>query len=390
MSSHLVIVTPFPPMKNSIGQYGYYLSKAIAQTGKFEHVTVITQVATDTQQFDAELPFRVERVWHLNRPDSSLKILNQLKKYKPDLVWYNLGASIFGKSPPSNIAGLLSPALSRMIGIPTVITLHELIEQSDLQALHVPGGQLASYGVSLIQKLCTQADVVCVTLRQHATYLSQTVPGVQVIHIPHGAFTSPTFLTNLPNLEILFLGYIAPFKGLELLLNVFRDLRTHHPSLNLMIAGEEHPRFPGYLKHIRNIFGEDPAICWLGYVPELDLSQIFAQATIVVLPNSATTGASSVLYRAATWGRPIVASDLPELRAVADEENLQVEFFRSGDSISLKTTLERLLMDPEQRTRQAHHNYHVIKERLTLTHICQMYLQAFELALAGHKRHSLI
>lgn len=388
MSSHLAIVTPFPPIRNSIGQYGYYLSNAIAQTGNFERITVLTQVATDTQQFDDKLPFRVERLWHLNRLDTGLIILNRLRKLKPDLIWYNLGASIFGKSPLSNVTGLISPSLSRIIGIPTVITLHELIGQSDLQALQVPGGQLAFYGTSFIQRLYTQANVVCVTLRQHAKYLSQTNPNTQVMHIPHGSFTSPIFLDNSPNFDILFLGYIAPFKGLELLLKVFCDLQSNYPSLSLTIAGEEHPRFAGYLKRVRGIFGKNPAIRWLGYVPESDLSQIFAQATIVVLPNTATTGASSVLYRAAAFGRPIVASNLAELRAVADEENLQVEFFRNGDIVSLKTALERLLMDSEQRTRQAHHNYRVIKERLTLDHVCHMYLQVFELALAGRKRNS--
>lgn len=382
MSLHLAIVTPFPPIRNSIGQYGYYLSNALAETGVFNRVSVITQVAVDALQFDNELPFRVERSWHPNRLDSGFKILGLLKRNNPDLVWYNLGVSIFGKSPLSNIAGLLSPFVSKMTDIPTVVTLHELIEQSNLQALHVPGGQLAHYGASLIQKLCVQADVVCVTLRQHATYLSKTIPGIQVMHIPHGSFTSPVLLANSPSLEILFLGYIAPFKGLELLLKVFCELQSYFPSLGLTIAGNEHPRFSGYLRHIKSIFGENPAIRWLGYVPELDLSQIFEQATVVVLPNTATTGSSSTLYRAAAWGRPIVASDLPELRAVADEENFCVDFFRNGDSNSLKTTLERLLMDSEKRTRQSQHNCHVIREHLTLNHTCQMYLKAFELALA--------
>jgi glycosyltransferase involved in cell wall biosynthesis len=87
------------------------------------------------------------------------------------------------------------------------------------------------------------------------------------------------------------------------------------------------------------------------------------------------------LYRAAGWGRPIVASDLPELRAIAEEERLWVEFFSTGDSNSLKATLESLLKDASKREAQIQHNYHIIRERLTLAHISQLYLQAFELVL---------
>jgi glycosyltransferase involved in cell wall biosynthesis len=386
MSIHLAIVTPLPPIRSSIGQYGYYISEALARTGNFEQITLLAQTAPNAQQTDSKLPFQVERLWDLNRLDASLKISSRLKQVKPDLIWYNLGVSIFGgQSPLSNAAGLLSPALSKMIGIPTVITLHESIAQADLPTLHVPGGRLTRWGASLIQYICTQADLVCVTLHRHAEYLSQNNPNIQVMHIPHGTFTSPTLLASSSNLEFLFFGYIAPFKGLELLLKVFSDLYSRYPSLSLTIAGGEHPRFPGYLQHIRSSCGENPAIRWLGYVPEIELRQVFARAAIVILPSTATTGSSSVLYRAAAWGRPIVASDLPELRASAEEERLWVEFFPSGDDVGLRTALERLLVDSERRTNQAYHNYHIIKEHLTLAHTCQAYLKAFEIALINHK-----
>mgnify|MGYP000158755591 CR=1 FL=1 len=47
------------------------------------------------------------------------------------------------------------------------------------------------------------------------------------------------------------------------------------------------------------------------------LRGLFARASVVVLPYLASTGASSVVHRAAAWGRPLIASDLPDLRAVA-------------------------------------------------------------------------
>jgi len=147
------------------------------------------------------------------------------------------------------------------------------------------------------------------------------------------------------------------------------------------VAGGEHPRFPGYLDNVRQTYRDHPAISWLGFVPESKLREVFSRATIVVLPYTASTGSSSVLYRAAAWGRPVVVSDLPELRATSQEEGLLVEFFSHNDMSSLTGSLQRLLFNPSLRTAQAHHNHHIISSRLTLSDTCQAYQRAFDLAL---------
>ena len=383
---HLAIVTPFPPVRTGIGQYAYHISRALARSGMFSRITLLTEAAPNTRRIEYDQQVRIERLWHSNRLDTSWKLAVRLEQLQPDLVWYNLGASIFGHSPLVNMFGLFSPVLSRMTSLPSVVTLHELIEQADLQALRVPGGRLALWAARFIRFLTTQADVVCLTLRQHAEWLSARNLNTRLMHIPHGVFDVPEILESSSEPELLIFGHVAPFKGLELLLEIFRDLHAGYPSLRLTIAGAEHPRFPTYLESVRQTFGEHPAIRWLGYVPEAELRHIFACATIVVLPYSATTGSSSVLYRAAGWGRPIVASNLPELRAIAEEERLWVEFFPPGDGASLAVTLERLLADPVRRAAQAHHNYRTVMNHLTLAHSCQAYLRAFELALINRKR----
>ena len=67
-------------------------------------------------------------------------ILTEITGLKPDLVWYNLGASVFGRSPLANLMGFLSLGLIKSAGIPTIVTLHELVELADLKTLRAPGG----------------------------------------------------------------------------------------------------------------------------------------------------------------------------------------------------------------------------------------------------------
>jgi glycosyltransferase involved in cell wall biosynthesis len=112
---------------------------------------------------------------------------------------------------------------------------------------------------------------------------------------------------------------------------------------------------------------------------------VFARARIVVLPYTATTGASSVLHRAAAYGRPVVASDLPDIRAVTDEEGLQVVYTPPADPAALAEALARLLSDPAEQLRLAHHNLQKM-EAMSLDHTCARYVEVFDRLLKQRPR----
>jgi glycosyltransferase involved in cell wall biosynthesis len=378
---HLVIVTPLPPAKSSIGQYGYYVAEALAGTKTFAKITILAQMEASTKEMDQSPLLRVERIWKRDQLDSSLRIIRRSRQLKPDLVWFNLGASIFGKNVLSNVSGLLCPFLTRRLGIPSVVTMHEMVEAVDLKTLHVPGGGLLSWGTSIMRFMLMQTNLVCVTLERHAKWLARRDPHTQVMHIPHGIFNSPLLLPDGSDLNLLVFGNLAPYKGLETVLEAFSSLHQKYPSIGLTIADTEHPRFPGYIERIRKEIGKIPAIKWSINVPEHELLCLFARSTLVVIPNIATTGSSSVLYRAVGWGRAVIASDLPELRAVAKEEQLRINFFPRGNSAALEKSLESLLFDSEKRKAQVRHNFGIVVDHLTIEHTAQAYLHAFERVL---------
>lgn len=379
---HLAIVSPFPPAITGIGQYGYHLTRALANTGVFSRLTVL---AGATESGTPARPLGLADVDYCWQPDSlraRQAILSRLRKLQPDLVWFNLGASIFGRSPVSNLAGLLTP-LSAARLFPTVTTLHELVELADLRALNAPGGLLAPLGARVVTHIATRADVICLTMRHYADWLGAR--GVDCVHIPIGAYHDPELLEESGSCELLFFTTLAPYKGLEILIEAFTRLREEHPRLRLAVAGAAHTRFPQYADELRERFGEAQGIRWLGQVPEEGVKDLFQCAQIVVLPYAASTGSSSVLYQAATWGRPVVASDLGEIRSLARETNLKVQFFENNNAESLYASLRLLLESPELRSTQARHNFHSI-EHLRPNATCERYLQAFNYAL--EKRQS--
>lgn len=379
---HLAIVSPFPPTITGIGQYGYHVTRAIVNTGAFSRVTVLAGANANSSSRPNHLgDTELDYCWQPGQLKARQAILSCVKRLNPDLVWFNLGASIFGRSPLSNLFGMFTPMLTRHMGYPTVVTLHELIALADLRALNAPGGVLAPLGAHLLTKVATQADVVCLTMRHYMDWLSAR--GVDCIHIPIGAYHEPELLEETEKQEFLFFTTLAPFKGLEILLTAFDNLRTEYPQIKLTIAGVEHARFPNYAHDLKTRFNGTHNIQWLGQVAEENVIELFRRSKIVVLPYTASTGSSSVLYQAATWGRAIVASDLSENQKLARENDLQLQFFENGNAQSLQNSLRTLLNSVELRSAQAKHNFNSI-QRVRPTTTGQHYMEAFNRALEKH------
>ncbi len=375
---HLTVVSPFPPTITGIGQYGFHITRAIEQAGLFSRITVLAGAKTESHNPHLLNNAEIDYCW---RPDDLRTrgvILSRLKHLKPDLVWFNLGASVFGRSPLANLSAMFSPMFAQRMGLPTIVTLHELVELADLRTLNAPGGFLAPLGARLLTEVATRADLVCLTMQHYVDWLSAR--NINCVHIPIGSYHEPELLEETDEQELLFFTTLAPFKGLEILLKAFKELKNDFPNLRLSIAGADHTRFPNYSKDLRKQCDEANSIRWLGQIPEEKVKDLFRSAQIVVLPYTASTGSSSVLYQSATWGRAIVASDLNEHKYLARESGLQIQFFENGSVQSLKDSLCSLLKQNALRKSQTLHNFNAI-QKLTPSETCRHYIQAFNSAL---------
>jgi len=375
---HLVIVSPFPPAITGIGQYGYHVTRGLERSGMFERITVLAgsfKKGGIHNHFDST---EIDYCWEPDQWKARSAILSRVKRLHPDLVWFNTGASIFGRSPWLNISGHLTPLFIQQMGYPTVATLHELVELADLRALNAPGGPFALAGARLFTKITSRADLVCLTMKEYSDWLSPQ--GVDCIHIPIGAYHEPELLTESNSQEVLFFSTLAPFKGLDLLLRAIEHLRRNYPELKLTIAGTEHVRFPDFSRQLKTQFDKMDGVNWLGQTSEDHVIELFRRAQIVVLPYTASTGSSSVLYQAATWGRAVVASNLKDMKKLAIESGLHVEFFETGNILSLTNAIRNLIESKEKRIRQAEHNFNAIL-RTRPQETSRKYIQAFNRAL---------
>jgi glycosyltransferase involved in cell wall biosynthesis len=389
---HLCVVSPFPPELTGVGQYGWNVVRGLAGRDGFSAITVLAQHPGESGLVDAALPVgqvRVRRVWAPDDHVSAAQLARRVREERPDVAWFNLGYTVFGASRTVNFLGLLAPFVARRLGVPTVVTLHQVFEVTPPRSVGAKNGYLTTLGARVATRLLLRAGTVCVTLGRYKAALQAHYGADNVHHIPHGAYVAPEALPypSAPAEDILFFGSLAPFKGLDTLLEAFERLRSRRPLATLTIAGSVHPRFPGYQDELRQrVQARDGSgldgVRWLGALPESELRGLFARARVVALPYLASTGASSVLYRAVTYGRPVVASDLVDLRMATDEDGLRIDYVPPADPAALAAALEQLLADPARQAAHARHNLHAMRG-MTLDHTCARYLRLFEQVRAG-------
>lgn len=125
--------------------------------------------------------------------------------------------------------------------------------------------------------------------------------------IPHGVFSyhEANNARSYPEgraFRLLFFGRVLPYKGLDLMLSVYRDLVSRGYDLNLTIAG------PGdispYRKQLEDLRGLSLINRWIS---EEEIGDFFSSADLVVTPY-VEASQSGVIATAYAAGIPVVAT----------------------------------------------------------------------------------
>jgi glycosyltransferase involved in cell wall biosynthesis len=172
--------------------------------------------------------------------------------------------------------------------------------------------------------------------------------------IPHGAFD---YLTRLPvekplpaELEgaegpvILFFGLLRPYKGLDTLLEAFRELR----GAELWIVGNPRMEVEPLRRLAATASGRVRFVT--RFVDDAEIPAIFRRADLVVLPYGDAEH-SGVLYTGLAFGKPLVLSAVggfPEVAATGAARLVPPQ-----DPAALAQALTELTSDADARERLA-------------------------------------
>jgi glycosyltransferase involved in cell wall biosynthesis len=143
--------------------------------------------------------------------------------------------------------------------------------------------------------------------------------------------------------KLLYVGSIAPAKGVSDLLSAMARLRHSEPNIRLSLAGRDPD---GTMAALANALNVDDVVEFLGMVPNEDVPRAMQGADIVVIPSrhEYPEGLPLTIYESLSARTPIVASDHPMFHnALVDGESALI--FSAGDVDGLTKAISRLLND---------------------------------------------
>lgn len=399
----ICLVATFPPSGRQLNEYAFHIARELKNRPDVELTILADELtnydfATDEngKPLDVEAQpelqgFNVIRCWKFASLSNPIRLLNTIRRLKPDIVWFNLVFSSFAtpENPVAAFAGLSIPAMVRAAGFYTHITLHHIIEHVDFAAAGVKRERLYQLGSDFATRALLRANSVSVLLPGYRRTLVNKYSAQNVLLGTHGTFAAspepPDFTRRgNPHQRILAIGHWGTYKRLETLMAAFPLVLKEVPEAKLVVAGANHHTRAGYWESIRDAQPPELPIEFKGYVAEEAIPDLFQSTSILVLPYDSATGSSGPAHQACEFGVPIVCADIPDFRGMVTDEDMAVRFYRVGDHQDLAQQLIRILKSPELQRSMAEQNF-AAGVQMTMSNVIANYLRWFKLHQAKKK-----
>ena len=216
-----------------------------------------------------------------------------------------------------------------------------------------------------------------VTMSQSVTDdLLSLKPDARYILLPHPLYSH--FGEKLPREEaaaqlgidpslktLLFFGLIRDYKGLDILLEAFRDLPEDY---QLVIAGEPYGPFDKYQALIDSLPGKDRVHVFPDYIRDSRVKTFFSVADVTVLPYRSATqsGISSISYH---FEVPMIVTDVGGLKGTIGDRGTGI-VAPVAEPDAVRGEILRYFSDPSVRT-DCVRAIRLEKERLSWDRFCE-------------------
>lgn len=380
----IAFVSPYPPSQVTLNEYGYHLIRSFVGKPEVEKIYVLTNHLEDNSQYSRYAMDGIEIIpcWKFNSLNSFWQIRQQLKALKPDVVIMNLQFMTFGEGKVQAALGLLTPLACKMLGIPSMVILHNITETVKLETIGMAGSKwktdLFLWIGKQLTKMILKADLVGLTISQYVDIIKEKYKANNVILLPHGNFELPerSYLPDaLPEINLMAFGKFGTYKKVEVMLDAVKILQQKYPQqkFKATIAGTDNPNVKGYLDGVKASYSNMSNVEFTGYVPEEAVEGIFKESTFVIFPYTTTTGSSGILHQAGSYARACILPKIDDLERVVEEEGYGGAYFETDNAQSLADSVAHLIETPAERKQYEDMNYAAAKG-LPMNELAQWYL----------------
>ena len=384
----LAIVTAYPPSKVTLNEYAYHLVKSFRTQQEITELILLTDETPEGKDLDFTeqgCKITVKECWKFNSYKNIINVTKAINETKPDSVLFNLQFMKFGdKKVPASL-GLCLPLICKMKKIPTIVLLHNILEQVDLESAGFTSNKILqgiyNFIGTTLTRLILQADTVAVTIEKYVDTLVDKYTVKNVKLIPHGTFEIPALPSHkLPEgpMKIMAFGKFGTYKKVEAMIEATEVVRQRTgKDLEIVIAGTDNPNVPGYLEGVKNKYAHINNITFTGYVEECDVERLFTESAVVVFPYTSTTGSSGVLHQAGSYGKAVILPNLGDLASLIEDEGYRGEFFETENVESLANAIENVVENDAYRIELGEANYKAATA-YPMERITQIYIDEFK------------
>lgn len=311
------------------------------------------------------------------------------------LVWYNpLGWVSWALASRADLLHVqfwslpLAPVLATLMaghrsrGKPCLLTVHNLSDHERRPAFEAALRTLVGLASGIVLHAGDDSHWIAERCRRK---------GKPVWRLPHGAlelYRDAPMEKEAARAElglppggpvVLFFGAIRKYKGLDVLLEAFADVRARVPGANLVVAGRLWEPWGRYAERIDRL-GLGPSLrLFLDYVPTNRVKLFFSAADLVALPYEGFLSQSGVGAAAAAFRTPVVVSDLPGLATVQPDARFRTP---PGDAKALADAIVRALADDDAR-RSLTAECERIAARLSWSEVADLTTRCYQSLLSG-------
>ena len=275
--------------------------------------------------------------------ETNIKTIYTINKKGIDATIYSFLASLIAIFCKYDCIHYHAEGSCAMIWIPYLFKIKTVVTIHGLDWKRSKWGGFASKYIKFGEKMAVKyASEIIVLSKDIQKYFKDTYNRDTHL-IPNGVnnpiFKEPNIIKHKYGLEkekyILFLARIVPEKGLDYLIEAYKNIKT---DVKLVIAGGA-SHTDKYYEEIKNKVKEDSRIILTGFVQGEELYELYSNCYIYCLPSD-VEGMPISLLEAMSYGRNCLVSNI--------EENTQVignygTTFKKSNVKDLKEKIEYLL-----------------------------------------------
>jgi glycosyltransferase involved in cell wall biosynthesis len=352
------VTATLPPYWGGTGNVAWYNALGLARLGHEVHVFTVEQGG---EPLDAR-EVRVHRLPALVRIGNAPLL--------PGLVPALAGFDVIHLHYPFFFGAEMVWAASRLSGIPYVLTYHNALIGDGARAL-----LFRAWERTLGRLVVAGSRKLLAVSLDHARGLPllRAMPPGRLAELPNGVdverfhpAVAADWVREQLRIErgrpmVLFVAALDRahyFKGLGRLLEAVARIRERQIALVVVGDGDQRREYEAQA----DALGIRSLVHFVGAVAHAALPPYFAAADVLALPTSPPESFGVVLVEALACGTPVVASDIPGVRAVVRATGGGI-LVPPGDVAALAAALADLAADPARRAALGRRGRRAVEER---------------------------